>query len=575
MSPSDNGSSQPKKPGDPEGFSMEKRLLLAFALMGVVLFATQYFFKPPVPSRPTPAQQTAKEPSKVPEPAVAAVAPPPPAATTPPATALPQVAAAKDETYTIETDVYRVVFANRGAAVKSWQLKHYKDSNGKPLELVNLAAVQKVYYPFTFVFKDEKPSIDLNQALFIGKLAPDSLGIDFEYSNGKTAAKKAFRFDRASYRSEVDSEASEAGKPIPHLLAWRGGFGDETVVASAASQHSLYFETKLITHDAKAAKDGPVTNSGQFSFAGLEDAFFACVVLPKGHVELQTIADNVATEKDPQKEELHVGAAFGGEAVNHLPLFVGPKDLDLLRKVDPKLESIVDFGTWFGLLAKPLFLGLNYVNDKYVHNYGWSIVLVTVIINFLLLPLKLSSMKSMKKMQTLQPQIAAINERYKNVSLKDPKKAQQNEEVMALYKKHGVNPMGGCMPMALQVPFFIAFYTVLTVAIEMRGAQWLWITDLSQPETLALHVLPLLMIGTQFWLQSMTPNTAADPSQQKMMKFMPLMMGFFFYSAKAGLVLYWLTGNLVGVAQQWFFNRITPAPATAEITAPKKKGPRN
>jgi YidC/Oxa1 family membrane protein insertase len=129
--------------------------------------------------------------------------------------------------------------------------------------------------------------------------------------------------------------------------------------------------------------------------------------------------------------------------------------------------------------------------------------------------------------------------------------------------------------MALQVPFFIAFYTVLTVAIEMRGAQWLWITDLSQPETLALHVLPLLMIGTQFWLQSMTPNTAADPSQQKMMKFMPLMMGFFFYSAKAGLVLYWLTGNLVGVVQQWFFNRITPAPATAEITAPKKKGPRN
>ena len=501
MSPSDNGSSQPKKPGDPEGLSMEKRLLLAFALMGVVLFATQYFFKPPVPPRPPTAEQTSKEPSKVPEPAAAAVAPAAPAVNTPAASALPQVAASKDETYTIETDVYRIVFANRGGVVKSWELKHYKDSNGKPLELVNQAAVQKVYYPFTYIFKDEKPAVDLNQALFAGKLTPDGLGINFDYSNGKTAAKKEFIFERDSYRSQVNSEISEAGKPVPHLLAWRGGFGDGTVVASAASQHALYFETKLVTHDAKAAKDGPVINSGQFNFAGLEDAFFAAVVLPKGHVELQTFSDSVATEKDPQKEEPHVGAAFGGEAVNHLPLFVGPKDLDLLRKVDPKLESIVDFGTWFGLLAKPLFLGLNYVNDKYVHNYGWSIVLVTIIINFLLLPLKLSSMKSMKKMQTLQPQIAAINEKYKNISLKDPKKAQQNEEVMGLYKKHGVNPMGGCMPMALQVPFFIAFYTVLTVAIEMRGAQWLWITDLSQPETLALHVLPLLMIGTQFWLQ--------------------------------------------------------------------------
>jgi YidC/Oxa1 family membrane protein insertase len=256
-------------------------------------------------------------------------------------------------------------------------------------------------------------------------------------------------------------------------------------------------------------------------------------------------------------------------------MFVGPKDLDLLRRVDPKLEHIVDFG-WFGILAKPLFLALNWVNDKYVHNYGWSIVVVTIAINFLLLPLKFSSLKSMKKMQMLQPQIAAINEKYKNISIRDPKKAEQNQETMDLYKRNGVNPMGGCMPLALQIPFFIAYYKVLSVAIEMRGAHWLWVTDLSQPETLPIHILPLLMIGTQFLLQKMTPSTTADPAQQKVMMLMPLMMGFFFYSAQSGLVLYWLTGNVVGLAQQWFFNRISAAPLTTELApAPKKKNVRN
>jgi len=223
-----------------------------------------------------------------------------------------------------------------------------------------------------------------------------------------------------------------------------------------------------------------------------------------------------------------------------------------------------------------LFLALNWVNDKYVHNYGWSIVVVTIAINLLLLPLKYSSLKSMKKMQSLQPQIAAINDKYKNVGIRDPRKADQNQETMDLYKKNGVNPMGGCMPLALQIPFFIAYYKVLSVSIEMRGAHWLWITDLSQPETLAIHILPILMIATQFILQKMTPATSADPAQQRVMQFMPLMMGFFFYNAQSGLVLYWLTGNLVGLLQQWVFNRLGSAPVVIEPPpAPKKKTSRN
>ena len=164
--------------------------------------------------------------------------------------------------------------------------------------------------------------------------------------------------------------------------------------------------------------------------------------------------------------------------------------------------------------------------------------------------------------------------RYKGISIRDPRKAQQNQEVMELYKKHGVNPMGGCMPMLLQIPFFIAFYTVFTVSVEMRGASWLWVTDLSQPEHLPIKILPIAMIVSQFIMQKMTPTAGTDPAQQKMMLFMPLIFGFMFYNFSSGLVLYYLTSNIVSIGQQWFFNRTTMAEALArsvEEAAPKKK----
>ena len=248
---------------------------------------------------------------------------------------------------------------------------------------------------------------------------------------------------------------------------------------------------------------------------------------------------------------------------------MGPKDLDILRKVNPKLEQVVDFG-WFAFLAKPLFLMVSWFNATTVHNYGWAIVLVTIIINFILFPLKISSMKSMKKMQALKPQIDEINAKYKNVSMRDPKKSQQNQEVMELYQKHGVNPMGGCMPMALQMPFFIAFYKVFTVSAEMRGASWLWVMDLSQPEHLPIKILPITMIVSQFVMQKMTPTTGGDPNQQRMMMLMPLVFGFIFYNFPSGLVLYYLTSNLVSMGQQWFFNRTATATEAAHSVEVKK-----
>jgi YidC/Oxa1 family membrane protein insertase len=567
----DSSNETPKKTGKGE-MSMETRLLIAFLLMGVVLFVTPYVYKQP----PQPKAAPVKAPAPPAE-AVEQAAAPPPAVEAKP---LPgQVAAAKEETHVVETDVFRVVFSNRGAAVRSWILKKYPDQAGKPLDLVNQPGAAKAGFPFSLVFPKQKPAANLSDALYAARLDPDGAGIGFQFSNGSVFSEKSFRFARGTYLVKVASEVRQAGAgSVPHFLAWRGGFGDPSVEAAYKALHTLYWDTsenKLVVNEAKVAADGPVTRGANYAFAGIEDAYFAAVFLGNGssNFEIQTYSDGV---KPPaaDKEEPHAGFAAGGSGENRFSVFVGPKDLDILRKVDPKLEQVVDFG-WFSILARPLFLALNWVNDKLVRNYGWSIVVVTVIINFLLLPLKISSLRSAKKMQVLQPQIAAINEKYKHLSLRDPRKAEQNQELMDLYKRNGVNPLGGCVPVLLQIPFFFAFYKVLSVAIEMRGADWLWVTDLSRPETIPIRILPVAMIVTQFILQKMTPNPSADPSQQRIMMLMPLMFGFMFYGVQSGLVLYWLTGNVVGIAQQWFFNRTAHVSVRESKPAvPKKKSSR-
>ncbi len=574
MSDAPNSQPAPKK----EELSMEKRLLLAFALMGIVLFATPYFFKS-APPPPTPKKAAASSQSQT----VASV---PETPVKPPGVARTKadqkageeqrISAQKEETFVVETDLYKVVFSNRGAVVLQWILKKYTDDNGKQLELVNEAGTAKAGYPFALVFDPKKPAVDVNTVLFAARPADDGLGVTYEYSEGALTARKAFRFQKNRYITQISTEVTENGAPVPHLIAWRGGFGDPSI-PNPLAQHSIYFDltdNKLITHDVKAAKNGPVTAEGNYSFAGMEDTYFTASFLPiGGPVKVVTFSDAVATAANP-KEEPHVGVGIGNSH-NNFAVFIGPKDLDILNSVNPQLVRIVDFG-WFSFLAKPLFLGLHYVNDKWVHNYGWAIIIVTIIINFLLFPLKLSNLKSMKKMQALQPQIAAISEKYKGISMRDPRKQQQNEETMALYKKHGANPMGGCLPMAVQIPFLIAFYKVLAISIELRHAGWLWVSDLATPEHLAIHVLPIAMIVSSFIQQKMTPTTTADPNQQRMMLIMPLVMGFFFYNLASGLVLYYLTVNLVGIAQQWFFNKtVTVADLPQPVPPAKKQNGRN
>lgn len=564
--------SDPTKPK--KEMSMEQRLMLAFALMGLVLIASTYLIPSSTPGRKQEAKHAAPAapaPKAQPAPLKPVTAAKGKALAAAPA--VKKVAADAEERIEVDTDLYKIVFSNKGAVVQSWVLKKYTDSNGKPLELVNQNAVSQAGYPFTIRFHGGQPSDDVNKGLYTVSVSDDRLTVDFEFSDGVWSARKTFAFKQNQYLSQVHSEVRNGGVSKPHLLNWRGGFGDASVIGAVASQKSVRFdmsENKLKTLPAGDLKE-PQAHRGRFSFAGIEDAYFAAVALPDtgADFEIHSLGDTVPNAID-KKEELNAGVAIGGSGENSFQFFAGPKDSDLLKSISPRLTQLVDFG-FFSFISRPLFTSVRWLNDKYLHNYGWTIIVITVIINFLLLPLKISSLKSMKKMSLLQPQIAAINEKYRGMSFKDPKKQQQNQEVMELYKKHGVNPMGGCVPMVLQIPFFLAFYNVLSVAIEMRGAHWLWVTDLSRPETIPVRVLPIAMIATQFIMQKMTPSTTADPSQQRIMLLMPLFLGFMFYGVSSGLVLYWLTGNVVGIAQQWFFNRTFHAPAPAVPAAPKKK----
>jgi len=578
MSESVNGGSNNTAQPPKKELSMEVRLLLAFILMGAVMFLTPYIF--PTPAKP-PAKKDATTAAVTPSPAAAdatntaATAPTGPAvveAASLPANATPQK---PEPAFVINTDLYRIVLSNQGATVRSWQLKKYKGNDSKPLDLVN--PVSGLESPLSLYFPSQKPAANVNWTWYKQTGDADGLGVTYEYSDGHVVVRKVLRFQKNSYLSMVSCEVTLDGKHIPHLLQWRGGFGDLTLTNTAAGQRTLYFDlttNKLVEQNPKAAAKGPITSEGTFSFAGIADTYFAAVFLPEGNGRMQqvTFADTVRTPTSETPLPLS-GVAVGDGPPIRFELFVGPKDVDMLRKINPKLEQVVDFG-WLSVLAKPLFLIVNYVNDTLVHNFGWAIVLVTVAINFILFPLKLSNMKSMRKMQALKPQVDAINAKYKNVGLRDPRAGDKNQETMDLYKKHGVNPMGGCLPMLLQIPFFFAFYKVFTVSVEMRGAPWLWVTDLSQPETLPIKILPLVMIASQFVMQRMTPQPAGDPAQQKMMMFMPLVFGFMFYNFPSGLVLYYLTSNLVSMGQQWFFNKTSMATLAAESIAPPKKNGR-
>jgi YidC/Oxa1 family membrane protein insertase len=577
----------------------ELRIVVASLLSLVVILAWAKFFgpKPPTnlpqanrPAQTAPANPGANAPSSA------------GSRTTSPATsrgtsrtsgvaeaAMPPKGDTQERTIVVENDLYRVEFSNRGAVVKSWQLKKYTD-DAKPPRILDLvhpdAAQQTGGWPFAVALNDEQQESAANSALYQVSTPASTLhapaDAEFSWSDGHLEVTKHLHFDH-TYVVRVETSVKFNGAPVVAGMSWLGGFGDLTVLNPAPidTVSVFYRENGKLTNIMAKKLDGPekwphgVWQGGK-DWTGIEDRYFAAVFLPPtgappGSLEARywKVFRTVQVEgKDTEEAVPQIQTTTSAQPLA-LRVFVGPKDYDELKKMNPPLHSLVNFG-WLEFIADPLFHGLKWLHN-YIPNWGWAIVVLTLVINMLLFPLRISSYRTTLKMQRVAPEIKQIQEKYKKYSMRDPRKAEMNKEVMAVYGREKINPVGGCFQMFLQMPIWFGLNTVLRFAIEMRHARWFgWITDLSAKDP--YYILPIIMGLSMYLVSKMTPMTTTDPQQQMMMKIMPVTMaGLFMISPiSSGLAVYILTSSLVGILQQWWLNRTHPLPAAA-IQAQGKK----
>jgi len=575
--------------------SPELRILVASLLSMVVILLWAKFFAPKPPARPgqqnNPAATAPANPGAAGA-SVSAVQPGAPASSvstaTAPAASTPAVTDAQEHTLVVENALYRVEFSNRGAVVKSWQLKNYKDDSKPPrmLDLVHTRSAELTSgWPFAVVLDNPQQEKAANGSLY--QVSTDSASLNapadvtFSWSDGHLEVTKKFHFDH-SYVVNVETSASYNGALITAGLAWLGGFGDETVQnpAPITRVQTFYNENgKLTTVGYKKLQNleelGNAWLNGK-NFAGIQDNYFAVACLPPTdapNTPLQTrywkAFDTITLNGKQESETLAEVACATASHPMAMRVFVGPKDYDMLKAMHPPLQSLVNFGM-LEFIADPLFHLLKWIHG-YVPNWGWAIVLLTLLINMVLFPLRISSYKSTMKMQRVAPEIKQIQEKYKKYKLNDPRKAEQNNEIMAIYKREGVNPVGGCIPQLLQFPIWFGLYRALQGTIELRHAHFLgWISDLSAKDP--FYILPVLMGVTMYLSSKMTPIPTTDAQQQQMMKIMPIGMAamFMIIPYPSGLALYILTSSLIGILQQWYLNRTHPLPAPAKPTRAKK-----
>jgi YidC/Oxa1 family membrane protein insertase len=546
----------------------------------IILFAWGHFYKPPI-QPPQPVQTSTQEAtSQTPANTSATAAKSAQTTDAVAAAGLVKIEATDEKLVAMESPLYVVEFSNRGGVARSWKLKKYSDDQKPPhlLDLVNTAAAQQLGWPFSLVLSDAQLEAKANSALY--EVTPDQLNlaapieVTFHWSDGHLDVTKKLSFT-SDYEMSVEVSVLLDGKPIPAAVTWRGGFGDRAVY-KAASLVTVYYKLNDKLNLLQYKKLGvsgnqtqPALQNGPMEYLGIEDQFFTAAFLPDG-AELSlwhwTQDHGIVDDGKPASEPIaEMAAGTTIAAPLRARVYVGPKDLKILEKTKPPLAELINFG-WTGVIAKPLLWILQTIHTK-VPNYGWCIVILTLIINFAMFPLKMKSWRSMQKMQRVGPEIRQIQDRYKKYSMSDPRKKKMNEEVMAIYGREGINPMGSCLPMLFQMPIWWALWRVLNGAIELRHAPWLgWIHDLSAKDP--YYILPIGMAIMMYLMSKMTPQTTTDPAQQKMMALMPLMFGFFFFNLSSGLNLYMFTSNLVGIGQQLYLNRTEPLPSRSKF---KKK----
>jgi YidC/Oxa1 family membrane protein insertase len=581
--------------------SDQVRGIIFVLLVVVITFVWLRFFKPPVPPPQNANQtisQTAPAQSAGPGPAMSMSMTAAPTA----AVAVPPVQAAAEKIVSVASPLYRIDLSNRGGTARSWTLEKYFDDKTPPhpLDLVNAEGARELGWPLSLTLSDKQLEAEANAGLYqvAVEFPPSAPGgksvvaskdaiqydapvtITFHWSDGHLDVTKKLNFN-ADYQLSIEESAALDGRPLASAIAWQGGFGDRAVPKSSQSVNVYYQQNgslSLLQYKKLGVSGNQVEafqQPGTFDFAGLEDQFFTAAFFPDG-TDLSLwhwtqwhhfIADNQqASEPEP---EIAVGSTVPGPV--KVRAFIGPKDLVLLRKVQPSLEGLVNFG-WFGIIAKGLLFALQWLHH-YIPNWGWAIIVLTLVINFALFPLKMKSYQSMKEMQKVAPEMRQIQDRYKKYSMTDPRRKNMQTEMADLYQKHGISPLtqlGGCLPMLLQMPIWFSLWRVLTGAIELRHAPWMgWIRDLSVRDP--YYILPVAMAITMYLMTTMTPQPAGiDPAQQKMMRLMPLAFAAIFFTYASGLNLYMFTSNLVGVGQQWYLNRTSPMPTRSKFKKNKE-----
>jgi len=546
------------------------RAFLAIVLSFMILLGYQYFFVKPVPPAPqnSAEQQVAQgQPDKV--------APQPkqqqPASITAPAAQAAPVSIPVDpdaRDITIDTPLYSAVISEQGGGFKRFVLKKYrteKDATSGDMELVKVEALNQLPILFSLdngagtslpVFHADREKLDLT-----GGKDTEILTMKATLPGGLVLTRTLV-FHAGTYVIDLSYQVTNTGGQAVQISPALSLNNTPFAHGSSTSRYlfsgpAAYVDQKLVQVKAKKLAEGPQVLQGQVSWSGYEDNYFINAVIPLtegthmvtigGSAEMaRTIVSEGAVSLEPK-----------GSATYTYKMYFGPKKLTILKTVNYDLAKAINFG-WFDVLAKPMLWLLNFFYG-YIGNYGVAIILVTILIKGSFWPITQKGMKSMKNMQKLQPKVAKLKEKYKD----DPTK--MNQEMMAMYKTYKVNPIGGCLPMIIQIPFFFALYRVLMAAIELRHAPFmLWINDLSAPDRLmvgfdipyihGIPVLTLLMGASMYLQQKMTPTTA-DPTQAKVMQFLPVVFTFMFLNFASGLVLYWFVNNLLSILQQQLINR--------------------
>jgi YidC/Oxa1 family membrane protein insertase len=538
---------------------MEKRIFAAIVISVAFLWiwaaiAPRIFpelAKPKPAASTTTAKPATTTPVTTSSAAQTAAASTPKTSVVPPAAPVVPVAESSVITTTVDRPEYVAVFSNRGAQLISFKLRNYKDKKKQPVELVKERPLTRADFPFAIEAQNAAIAARLNTSLYAVNVVRDDheviRSIEYRFAGDGVSAKKTFMFDQP-YLFDFNIAVTP---PIPYRAII--GPGIRVLGPDERDNRIIITGNGVVQRDGSLdvlprEKGDRLRIYGPVDFVGIEDNYFLSVLRPKkadGAV-LRRIDVPAANEI---RKELYAGVNAAPDGTIAGNAFFGPKETKLLDRYG--LASTLQFGT-FGIIARFLLGVLVWINQS-TRNYGWAIIVLTILIKVVLYPLQHKSIVSMKKMQKVQPKMEAIKSRFKKARTDPEQRNKMNAEMMKLYQQEGINPMSGCIPILLQLPILWGFYGLLSKAIELRGAPFMgWITDLSDKDP--FYVTPILMTITMFIQTWITPATG-DPSQRRMFLIMPLVFGFIFKDMPSGLVLYWLVQNILTIVQQMIMNK--------------------